>query len=93
MEVESYLVASTLIGILAQRLVRTLCAGCRGSGCTSCRHSGFTGRTTIGEYLEITPNIKSFLVDGAPEHEIEKAAIEGGMVSMFDDGMAKVRQA
>ena len=91
MEVESYLVASTLIGILAQRLVRTLCMECNGEGCKSCRHSGFSGRTTIAEYLEVSPAIRSLLADGASEHEIEKAAFENGMVSMFDDGMAKVR--
>lgn len=92
MGVESYLVASTLIGILAQRLVRALCTECKGAGCASCRHSGFAGRTTIGEYLEITPKIKSLLADGASEHEVERAAVEGGMTRMFDDGMDKVRE-
>jgi general secretion pathway protein E len=92
MGVESYLVASTLIGILAQRLVRTLCLECKGDGCAACRHSGFAGRTTIGEYLEITPKIKSLLADGASEQEIERAAVEGGMISMYEDGIAKVRE-
>jgi general secretion pathway protein E len=92
MGVEGYLVASTLIGILAQRLVRTLCTDCGGNGCATCRHSGFAGRTTIGEYLEITPKIKALLTDGASEHAIEQVAIEGGMSRMFDDGMDKVRQ-
>jgi general secretion pathway protein E len=92
MGVESYLVASTLIGILAQRLVRTICTTCHGSGCASCRHSGFNGRTTIGEYLEITAPIKSLIAAHAPEPEIEKAAIDAGMIRMIDDGMTKVDQ-
>lgn len=92
MGIESYLVSSTLIGILAQRLIRTVCTACRGTGCPSCRHSGFDGRTTIGEYLEISPPIKSLIASRATEDEIEKAAIDGGMVRMADDGMAKARR-
>jgi general secretion pathway protein E len=92
MGVEGYLVASTLIGILAQRLVRTLCSGCKGEGCVSCRHSGFAGRTTVAEYLEISPRIRALLVEGASEGEIEMAAVDDGMTKMFDDGMEKVKR-
>jgi general secretion pathway protein E len=53
MGAENYLVASTLIGILAQRLVRKSCSACKGSGCPACKGSGFAGRTTIMEYLEL----------------------------------------
>src|SRR5690606_21299392 len=60
MGVEPFLLASTLRGVLAQRLVRKLCAHCKvpqadGSsgwnpgGCASCGHTGYSGRTGVHE--------------------------------------------
>ena len=38
-----------LRGVLVQRLIRTLCIACRGSGCHVCFGSGYSGRTVVSE--------------------------------------------
>ncbi|MAM36987.1 MAG: hypothetical protein CL949_00440, partial [Erythrobacter sp.] len=38
-----------LRGILAQRLIRTLCQYCRGAKCPHCLHTGYDGMTVISE--------------------------------------------
>ncbi|HQT25495.1 MAG TPA: ATPase, T2SS/T4P/T4SS family, partial [Burkholderiales bacterium] len=53
MGIEPFLLASSLNGVLAQRLVRRFCRQCRGSGCPSCDMSGYKGRTGIYELLPI----------------------------------------
>src|SRR5262249_36060621 len=50
MEIESYLLSSTVVGILAQRLVRTICHHCRESYMpteTECREIGLTTYETF----------------------------------------------
>ena len=37
--------------LLAQRLIRTTCPTCRGSGCAACRRTGFRGRTALFEMV------------------------------------------
>ncbi|HEX6241057.1 MAG TPA: ATPase, T2SS/T4P/T4SS family, partial [Polyangiales bacterium] len=45
MGVEPFLLSSSLLGVLAQRLVRKLCSVCGGSGCDTCGATGYQGRT------------------------------------------------
>lgn len=47
--VEKEELRSLLRGILAQRLMRTLCDFCRGAKCPSCMHTGYGGMTVISE--------------------------------------------
>jgi general secretion pathway protein E len=122
MGVADYLLASTLTGVLAQRLVRRLCQACaaptpaaellleklrqqtqgavrslpgngrglRGKvGCKICRNTGYLGRTTISELLVVTDAVRARVLDSGTEAAIQAAALEGGMVTMFDDGLAK----
>src|SRR5207248_3300368 len=53
MGIEPFLLSSSILGILAQRLVRKLCPDCRGTGCPKCLQTGYLGRTGIYELLEI----------------------------------------
>jgi len=85
---------------MAQRLVRTLCA-CQkpgangrpdGTGCEQCRHTGFRGRMAIVELLSLTPRVRSTLVSGANTDPLRRAAIAGGMRTMFEDGQLKVKR-
>jgi general secretion pathway protein E len=90
MGVEDYLVTSTVNGVLAQRLVRRLCQQCRGKGCDACRRTGFHGRMVITEFLVITDEIRKLVMKHADARELRDAAIAGGMLTMYADGMAKV---
>ena len=86
MGVEPFLLSSSLLGVLAQRLVRKLCAACQGQGCTDCGQTGYQGRTGIFELLCTDDGLRALIHNRASEAEIRKAALHTGMVLMRDDG-------
>ncbi len=58
---ERWLVAGALELALAQRLLRTRCRGCGGSGCRACAGSGVGGRSAVFEWLAMTPHLRELL--------------------------------
>ena len=86
MGVEPFLLSSSLLGVLAQRLVRKLCVVCRGAGCDKCGHSGYAGRTGVYELLVADEAIRAQIHNTASEADIRTAAIAGGMTLMRQDG-------
>ncbi len=58
-------------------------------GCAECKGTGYRGRTTILEALVMSDAIRRLILRRAETAEIEKAAAKDGMVTMFEDGMAK----
>ena len=82
MGIEPYLLASTLSGVLAQRLVRKF----DDSG------EGFRGRTGIYELLTVNDTIRQLIHDGRAEADIARAAANGGMKTLREDGMRWVEQ-
>jgi general secretion pathway protein E len=60
-------------------------------GCERCNGIGYRGRLGIIEILEITPVVRSLINEGADGGMIDKVAIEAGMTTMLDDGIAKCR--
>ncbi|MDN5280775.1 MAG: ral secretion pathway protein [Clostridiales bacterium] len=100
MNVEPYLVASTLIGVLAQRLVRRLCSACarrdesgawHSDGCAACSETGFKGRTGVYELLDVNEEIASLIGKSASLDEIRAASRRAGMRTLFEDGIEKVK--
>jgi len=91
MEVEPFLISSSIIGVLSQRLVRTICAECKGKGCKGCLQSGFRGRIGIFELLIPSEKIRALVTAKASSDEIRKAAIEAGMQLLREDGKKKVK--
>lgn len=86
MGVEPFLLSSSLLGVLAQRLVRKLCRACNGKGCAQCSQTGYQGRTGIFELLVTDDKLRALIHNQASEAEIRATAIQGGMVLMRDDG-------
>ncbi len=86
MGVEPFLLSSSLLGVLAQRLVRKLCTSCRGAGCPSCGHTGYLGRSGVFELLVTDDSIRAQIHSRASEADIRAAALAAGMVLMRDDG-------
>ena len=86
MGVEPFLLASSLLGVLAQRLVRKVCTHCHGKGCEHCGQSGYAGRTGIFELLLVDDAIRAQIHQRASEAEIRNAALANGMTLMRDDG-------
>jgi general secretion pathway protein E len=58
-------------------------------GCAACNQTGYLGRTMVIEVLPITDAIRNLILKHAEAREIQRAAIEEGMVTMFEHGMQK----
>jgi general secretion pathway protein E len=118
MQVDDYLLTSTIDGVLAQRLVRRLCPECRisytpapplvtklgldrlvaegetptlyrSTGCEACDHTGYRGRTTILELLEMTDPLRQAIVAHVDADSMRRIARDGGMEDMYTDGLRK----
>jgi general secretion pathway protein E len=95
MGVEPFLLSSSLLGVLAQRLVRKLCPACkrvdgRGRyhpvGCAECGMSGYKGRTGVYELMVADEKVSALIHSRAAESQLFVAAEAGGLRSMRDDG-------
>ncbi|MFA5127030.1 MAG: ATPase, T2SS/T4P/T4SS family [Patescibacteria group bacterium] len=135
MDVEPFLVASTLNVVIAQRLVRRICQDCiysfklkkeeieslskeinlvdmlarfktlgvvkdnvksfaeltfyRGKGCARCHNTGYAKRVAVMEILQNTEAVQKCIIRNASSAEIAKAAMDYGMVTIFEDGLQK----
>jgi type IV pilus assembly protein PilB len=136
MGVEPFLLASTLVLVMAQRLARRICVACResatpeprvlaalrsrpdfertvrvlqgqgvlgkgddpfagvrifrGKGCSQCQGSGFRGRIGVFELFEVQEETRRMIMERQDGGAVRAAAIEAGMRTMFEDGLAKV---
>lgn len=117
MGIEPFLINASVSGVLAQRLVRTICDVCKvpiirdtlhinlckkftiaddvllykGTGCTHCNGLGYKGRTGIFELLIISPALRAKIVAQPSFDAIYTQAIADGMITLLDDGIAKVK--
>ena len=96
--VEPFLLSSSLLGVLAQRLVRKRCTFCLGQsaglglpmGCEHCGQTGYSGRTGVFELLVTNEAVRAQIHNRASEAEIRAAAIKSGMTLMREDGQRLV---
>jgi type II secretory ATPase GspE/PulE/Tfp pilus assembly ATPase PilB-like protein len=63
----------------------------RGRGCNHCVGSGYRGRTGIFEILNITPDISRLILEKVSSDVILRKAQEGGMLTMRENGIDKVK--
>ena len=103
MEVEPFLLASTMELIIAQRLVRRICENCRssyiennqtfykGKGCNVCNQTGYKGRIAIFEFIQITSEMQDLILKNPSSKEIWESAKRQGSKTLFEDGMEKVK--
>ncbi len=93
--VEPYLVTSTLLAALAQRLVRRCCGACSGAGvldggkCERCGGSGFYGRVGLFEIMLMNDTLRRLAAQQADAVSIAEAARASGMKTLHDDGRDK----
>ena len=62
----------------------------RGKGCEQCNNTGYYGRVGIFEVLSVSEKIVKLILERAPAGEIEKQAVEEGMITMLQDGYLRV---
>jgi type IV pilus assembly protein PilB len=120
MGIPPYLIASSLVGILSQRLVRRICSDCKteymptkeeitelnktnlvkngekpkhlhkGEGCKKCGETGYKGRIPILETLIITERLETMIMNGSNKNELQKNAIDEGLITLKENGLEKV---
>lgn len=93
--IEPYLVASSVLGVLAQRLVRRLCQDCRNAPqlaatCKACRGTGYRGREGIYELLLVTDPIRQQIQEHAHASKLRDQGVAGGMRLLRESGQAKI---
>ena len=106
MNAKPYLLASSINIIIAQRLVRKLCAHCKlkkfyesfkeeffsAKGCEYCNNSGYKGRELIEECLFMDENLSELIRKQASKKTMQEYLAQTAFKSMFDLGLKKVRQ-
>ncbi len=131
MEVEPFLLASSMTCVVGQRVVRKICEHCKkafkpeaavirdmksvlgnlfsswlqqhnltedslelykSDGCSECNDTGYVGRIAIFEVLPVSEKISKLISERRPASDIEKQAIEDGMILMKMDGYLKVME-
>lgn len=126
MQAEPFLLASSITCVVAQRVVRQICADCkeayvppkeavdelkrvlgpiydsyvaqkqgelklhRGRKCDKCGDTGYKGRLGIFEVFRVTEKIAKLILERATAADLEKTAVEEGMLLMQQDGYLKV---
>ncbi len=88
--IEAYLVSASLSAVLAQRLVRLIHVGCRGTGCEDCLDTGFRGRTGLFELMVITEPIRELISRGAALGDLRTAAQANGLRTLREEGQRLV---
>ncbi len=61
----------------------------RARGCSACGQRGYVGRTMILEFLPMSDRIRSLVMQGGEAREIEVAAVQDGMQTMYRHGLRK----
>ncbi|MGQ9725332.1 MAG: GspE/PulE family protein [Tepidimonas sp.] len=92
MDVEPFLLSSSLLGVLAQRLVRKRCPSCAGAGCDACGATGYQGRTGLFELMTVDEPLRALIHARAPEAALREHALSTGMVPLRLAGDALVAQ-
>jgi type IV pilus assembly protein PilB len=62
----------------------------RGKGCEQCDGTGLKGRQGIYEVMNMTPRLRKLIMQSAGAAEIQKVAVEEGMLTLRMDGWLKV---
>jgi general secretion pathway protein E len=102
--VEPYLVTSSLLAVMAQRLVRRICPTCGGSGhdsanaattavgnrCETCLGSGYKGRLAIHEIMTMNDQLRRLTGERADGVTLMEAALDAGFKPMKHDAEAKI---
>ncbi|MDP3879734.1 MAG: GspE/PulE family protein [Dehalococcoidales bacterium] len=115
--VEPFLLASAVVGVTAQRMVRRVCPYCSrptpvsvdeqiayeqemgekrseflvGAGCNFCANTGYLGRTGIFEVMVMSEPIRRLILGGGSSDDIRQQSTKEGMISLWHDGMMKVK--
>ncbi len=64
----------------------------RGEGCDACNGSGYSGRQGLYEVMRMTSDLRRMILQGESTDELNRTAVEQGMITLRGDGLVKVRK-
>src|SRR5918993_1220559 len=64
----------------------------KGRGCETCLGTGYKGRVGLYEVMEVTDDLRELIIIGASAIELRRKAIEGGMITLRESGLYKLRE-
>ncbi|MBI5740133.1 MAG: type II/IV secretion system protein [Nitrospirae bacterium] len=120
-KIDKFLLSTSILAVIAQRLVRKLCSNCkeeypvseeeltllnvtgrghdvslktafRSKGCAMCNHTGYRGRTVVGEIMVVNDEIREYIASGASLMKVREASLKNGMVPLKIAGIRKIEQ-
>ncbi len=62
----------------------------RATGCSECLQVGYSGRLGIHELLAVGDDVQKLIIRASDAGAIKRKAVEAGMISLREDGAAKV---
>jgi len=100
---EPFLITSSLLGVLAQRLVRKICPTCHGTAfehshtgsakrCDSCLGTGYRGRLAVYEIMKMNDTLRRLTAQNADGVTLYEAAVDAGFKPMREDALDKVKR-
>ncbi|HYE63742.1 MAG TPA: GspE/PulE family protein [Phycisphaerales bacterium] len=99
--IEPYLVTSSLLAVLAQRLLRRSCQACGGTGvptpgssdvrCEVCYGVGYKGRLAVYEIMTMDDEMRRLTATRADAVTLYETARKHGFSPMREDALAKVK--
>ncbi len=119
MEIEPFMISSSLLCVCAQRLMRRVCKQCKVAhtpegrekeilensigwsgpifkaapkGCAKCNNTGYKGRVGIHELMVTNNDLIEGINKGLDTSELKKIAMRGGMKTLHQDSMLKVKE-
>src|SRR5512140_1937146 len=64
----------------------------KGKGCETCAGSGYKGRAGLYEVMAFSQELRRMILRGASTAELQKQAVEDGMLTLRMDGIVKIRK-
>ncbi|TYT75757.1 type II secretion system ATPase GspE [Desulfobotulus mexicanus] len=61
-------------------------------GCPACLQSGYKGRMSIYEIMEMDSTLKKLVLKTSDSNPIQNAAVRAGMITLRKDGIRKIRE-
>jgi type IV pilus assembly protein PilB len=62
----------------------------RGAGCTSCGGTSYKGRIALYEVMPLGEDLREAILSGATALDLKRTAVQAGMKSLRQSGLAKV---
>lgn len=63
----------------------------RGQGCRECGQTGYRGRIGIFEFMVVTDDLRSLILENASARDLRRLATKQGMISLREDGYRHLR--